>query len=73
MKYPTEKEVEYATREQLGFWYRFLDSPGNSHIGATDFYVYLEKEGKIMDRICEKFKEMGMFTPELSKKIGWEK
>lgn len=73
MKYPTLEQVENADRNQLGEWYRFLESPGWSHLNDPDkFYEVMKNEVKIMDRIVDRFKEMGMFTPELSKKIGWE-
>lgn len=59
MKYPTMEEVERADRLQLARWYRFLPSPqGRGRI-------------KIIDRICERFEELGGMTPEISKAIGW--
>lgn len=69
MNYPTLQQVEGADREQLAIWYRFLKSPGWAHINHSDFPEKLDEEGKIMDLICLRFKEMGMFTPEISKKI----
>jgi hypothetical protein len=70
MVYPTLEQVETADREQLGRWYRHLPSPG-THALRVNFEEVLTKEAKIMDRICERFKALGMFSPELSKKIGW--
>ena len=59
MKYPTLKEVESASRYTICGWYRFLPSPTN------------DEQVKIMNRICERFKELGGFTPEISKSMGW--
>jgi hypothetical protein len=54
------EEVEKADREQLCRWYRFLPSPGWWPIRID-----------VLKRIIERHKEMGGFTPEISKKIGW--
>ena len=59
MRFPTMAEVEAADREQLCRWWRFL--PG----GVTD------EQKPIMDRLAERFTEVGGFTPEISKGIGW--
>jgi hypothetical protein len=57
--FPTAAEVEKAGREQLAKWYRFLPS------GDT------KDQQHVLDRIAERFKELGGMTPELSKKIGF--
>lgn len=59
MSYPTMIEVEAADRETICMWHRFLFSPIDSI------------ELKIINRINERFKELGGFTPEISKQIGW--
>ena len=72
MNYPTLEQVETADREQLAKWYRFLPSPGlggSVDIGGN-YTDRLLQEANIMTKICERFKAMGMFTPELSKQIG---
>ena len=56
---PTMEEVEKADREQLCKWWRFLRSP------VTD------SEFEIMNRIAERLDDLGGFTPEISKRIGW--
>ena len=56
---PTIEEVEKADSEQICRWWRFLRSP------ETD------EEVEIMNRIAERFDEVGGFTPERSKRIGW--
>jgi len=75
MKYPSMSSVEQADREQICRWHRFLSSPGWDALNKImeDFQKQMDAEAKIMDRIEERFKEMGGFTPELSKKIGWDK
>lgn len=72
-EYPNIKEVEIANQEQLCRWIRFLPSPGMSAIGikeTKDFEAILKAEKVILDRIFERYKESGGFTPEISKKIG---
>ena len=71
MNYPTLEDVEIADRYQLCLWWRFLSSPGTKAIGKDDFDDVLNYEAKIMDRIAERFKDIGGFTPEISKSIGW--
>lgn len=60
MTFPTMEEAESANREQLCRWQRFLPS-------ATT-----EEQTAVQDRIWQRFKEIGGFTPELSKKVGWK-
>lgn len=79
--YPTIEAVNAAGHEQICRWYRFLPSPGseaipkaNVEITAADrdkFDMLLEGQATIMDRIAERLKEFGGFTPEISKRIGW--
>lgn len=71
--YPTMEEVESADREQLCRWNRFLPSPGNCAIGKSDdtFARAIVRESKILKEIIARLAEMGGFTPEISKKIGW--
>lgn len=71
VKYPTLEEVEQANREQICRWWRFLKSPGQEAIGQPNFEQVLEQQKRIMDRIAERFQELGGFTPEISKRIGW--
>ncbi len=59
MKYPTIDEVNKADRVQLAKWTRFLPSP-ETH-----------DEIEIINRIGERFKQLGGMTPIISKKIGW--
>ncbi len=55
---PTMEQVERASHEQLGRWYRFLPS------GDT------REQQKVLDRIAG-FKQLGGMTPAISKKIGF--
>ena len=60
MNYPTLLAVELAGRYEICQWYRFLPSP----VG--------DEQEKVMQLICKKFKELGGFTPAISKAIGWK-
>jgi hypothetical protein len=71
MQYPTLEQVERADRLQLCRWWRHLNSPGAWAIGRDNFEAVKEQEVAVMDRIAERFKEVGGFTPEISKHIGW--
>ena len=57
MKIPTMEEVEKADRVQICTWYRYTHSP------ETD------KEVKSLNRIVERYDELGGMTPEISKSI----
>lgn len=69
--YPSVKQVNAATHLQLCSWYRFLPSPGSRAIGTAHFADVLAAEKTVMDRIVERVKELGGFTPEISKQLGW--
>jgi len=70
-KYPTLKEIENADRIQICRWYRYLPSPGMAAVGKPDFIGICNREASLMDRINERFKELGGMTPEISKLIAW--
>jgi len=72
MGYPTLEQVNSASHYQICSWYRFLPSPGSRAIGRPDFEEVLNREAPIMDRIAERLKEFGGFTPEISKSLGWD-
>lgn len=72
MNYPTLEQVESADREQICRWWRFLPSPGTRAIGEHNFEEILTIEAAVMDKIAERFKQVGGFNPELSKHIGWQ-
>lgn len=57
--FPTMDDVEKASYEQLGCWFRFLAS------GDTP------EQKKILDRIEKRFQDFGGMTPEMSDKIGY--
>jgi len=67
--YPTIEQVKEASHTQLAIWYRFLPSPGSTMVGKDGFKESLKQEAETIDLIVERFREMGGFTPELSKKI----
>jgi hypothetical protein len=56
--FPTLEQVEEASHEQLARWCKFLaaDTP---------------EEDKILDRIVERFEQLGGMTEELDKRIGY--
>lgn len=72
MNYPTMEEVDSADRVQLATWKRFLRSPGWNAVGQNDFEELLKHERPILDKICERFDELGGMTPTISKHIGWK-
>lgn len=67
------EQVEAADHMQLGRWYRFFPSPGNSAIGTNHkhFQKVLARESLVLDRIIERFNEKGGMSPRISKTIGW--
>lgn len=71
MSYPTLEQVNAADHYQICSWYRFLPSPGLGAIGKPSFEDVLNREVPIMNRIAERLKEFGGFTPEISKSLGW--
>ena len=58
-KYPTLKQVEAASREQLCRWHRFLRSPMTAN------------EVEVNRRIFARWQEVGGFTPGISKRLGY--
>ena len=56
--YPILEEVEKADRAQIYKWWYFLRSPQT------------EVETDVMNRIAERYEELGGFTPEISKQVG---
>lgn len=59
IKYPEGMvEVNFADRLQVCKWYRFLPLPSNSF------------ERMIIDRITERFYDVGGYNVEISKEIG---
>jgi len=75
MNYPTTEEVKNANHVQICTWYRHLPSPGSNLSNSMDqdeFSKKITEQGEVMNLICEKFKEGGGFTPEISKMVGWE-
>ena len=71
-EYPNMTQVEKATKFQLGRWMRFLPSPGAWAVGKDHFEQTMAGEKIILDRIAERFEEMGGMSPGLSKEIGWQ-
>ena len=55
------KHINNMTREQMASLWRFAPA-GHSYFNTTKPYV------KIFEK---RFQELGNFSPEISKKIGW--
>lgn len=70
MRYPTLEQVDQASKYQLGYWIRFLPSPGMEYIGYQNFQEKLDEEVIVMNKILEKFNALGGWSLELSKQIG---
>lgn len=70
MSYPTLEQVEQAALIELCLWQRFLPSPGGNAIGLPEFEPTLQQEAAVMKRIVERVKELGGFTPAISKALG---
>jgi hypothetical protein len=69
--YPTKEAVYQADIVLLCRWTRFLESPGWSAIGTPEFNERLKEEANIMNHILKRQKELGGWTPEISKLVGW--
>ena len=71
MNYPTMEQIENADRITICRWYRYLPSPGLEAIGEDQekFLKICNRESALMDKINERFEEMGGMTPEISKLI----
>lgn len=67
--YPSMEEVEKASRTQLGSWSRYLPSPGTAAIGTPKFGDMLASESATMDLILKRFKELGGWSPRVSKAV----
>jgi len=73
MKYPTLVEVEAADHLQLCTWIRRLPSPGLSAIDRPELFdATMNAEVLVLNRILDRNRDFGGFTPEISKQIGWD-
>ena len=74
VRYPSLEQVDAADHEIICYWWRFLPSPGSDAINAPSdvFQKLLDEEVVVMNRIGERLKELGGFTTEISKSIGWD-
>lgn len=60
MSYPSLDEIQSASHYQLAKWARNLPSPRNVD------------EKALLDLLLERFRSLGGWDPDLSKKVGWE-
>lgn len=58
--FPTIQEVEQMDREAVCHAWRFLRGPMS------------EEEIRTINRLAERLKELGGFTPAISKRLGWD-
>jgi hypothetical protein len=65
--YPTLDQIEVSSRTQLGYWMRYLPSPGESGIGHDNFADLLATESAALDMITMRFKSKGGWSPRVSK------
>jgi hypothetical protein len=74
MKYPDLARIRTVSRMQLAIWARFLPSPGSAWIasGPAKFDRMLGYEVVILEAILDRFKELGGWSPSLSKKVTWD-
>lgn len=75
MDYPTIEQAKTADREQVCRWWRFLPSPGMNAIGAKasleEVNAAIDREADVMNELRERFRQVGGFTPEISRRIEW--
>lgn len=71
-QYPSAEQIEAADKNQLGGWIRRLPSPGLWAVERDDFETVLAAENKAMERILARFRQMGGWSPDVSKAVGWE-
>jgi hypothetical protein len=73
VNYPNIEAVNEADRYQICYWWRFLPAPGLRAFkkSPAEFQKALDEDVIIINRIAERFKELGGFTPEISKSMGW--
>lgn len=81
LPYPTLDEVNAADHMQICRWYRFCGSPASAIINRPGKWTETRqvqadeataREVPIMNRIAERLKEFGGFTPKISKALGWD-
>lgn len=76
ISYPEVSTVQAADRYQLGYWMRFLPSPGLNYIKANDsldkFIEIADEEKAILNLIMARFESMGGWDNVLSKEVGWD-
>ena len=68
-EYPTIEDIDKADHEGLGYWVRYLKSPGVSAYESDNFADVLAMESAAMDLIMERFDSLGGWTPKVSKAV----
>ena len=68
-RYPEMDAIDNASHRQLGYWVRYLNSPGVDSYGADNFADVLAMESAALDLIMERFDSLGGWTPKVSKAV----
>lgn len=79
MNYPQVSQVQEADKFQLGYWLRFLPSPGLNYLRSTpdsdirqdEFVSVANIEKAVLFAIVERFESMGGWDAGISKRVGW--
>lgn len=77
LSYPSLEQVEAADKFQLARWVRHLPSGGEAAGNATPYsreahFEAIDVENKVMEAILRRFNQLGGWTPEISKAVGWD-
>jgi hypothetical protein len=57
-----QEQLESMTQYEMARMWRFHKGP----------HPYFDNTNPLSQRFTERFKELGGFTPEISKSLGWE-
>lgn len=81
--HPTAKSTDECTpeeiQERIKFWEGRLEEMG--HFEMAHLYrfapaghpIFDSRYGDLFETFCARFREFGGWTPEISKKVGWDK
>jgi len=65
--YPCICMIDEASRPLLGYWVRYLPSPGSKAAGQRNFGDVIAMESAALDLIVERFDFLGGWSPPTSK------
>lgn len=61
MNYPTLKQVETASKDELEKWFHLLPAPGVKLDVSSNFIAQMTKQMEILDNISVRLKEFQYF------------